>query len=244
MALFFPLLDMALGFLLLAGSPGIGYVVLRCIIISSKYWQGWKRLLAASMIGGVWSFSIFAILSPLMQTEANVNVNVLVDYFAYAGIGLFALTTIASLSNRLIISRALASYFPAQPAENATAPLPRENAVGQMMYKPSQLRAASSKTPPAFSEPTLENDVLALLKEENFDANRKKAKKVSRGTDEISADNPEDKEDQRVNTRKRAPMEDMGEFAGFEETLTQLKRDLKDFNENVARPTKRRGHSV
>ncbi len=241
MALFFPLLDTGLGLLLLLGSPGIGYIILRCVIISSQYWQGWKRLLVASIIGGGWSYSIFSIVTPLMQT--NVSVNILVDYFAYAGTGLFALTALASLSNRLIISRVLASYFPARTTTGAPAPISNENGVGQMMYKPSQLRAASTKTPLAFAEPTLENDVLSLLKEESFEG-KKKTKKVSRDKDELVADNPDDLDDAPTRERKRAPMEDLGEFAGFEETLTQLKRDLKDFNENVTRPTTRRATKV
>lgn len=177
MAIFFPALDMILGFLILTGSPGIGYVVLRCVVISSKYWQGWKRLVVASVIGVGWALTIFWIFSPLLQT--SVRPSVIAEYFAYAGAGLFFLTALASLTNRLIISRALASYFPrtisttSSRAPSIPAALRGKE---QTIYKPAQLRAHPTNTPSPFQEPTLENDVLSLLKQENFDAHQKEKK--------------------------------------------------------------------
>lgn len=246
MAVFFPALDSILGILLVLGSPGIGYVVLRCVVGSSKYWLGWKRFLAGSLVGFSWSGMIFWIVFPLAQT--NVKMSVLVDYFAYAGAGLFALTALASLTNRLILARVLANYFPTTMVSNggnalssATSSMPaakKQNAI----YKPSQLRASNAQQPPAFEEPRLENDVLSLLKEENFEGKKEKKRKISPEEEELLAHEP-DEDENTPHVRKRSPMQDMGEFAGFEDTLAQLKRDLKDFNENVARPAKRRNHS-
>lgn len=246
MAIFFPALDSILGFLLVLGSPGIGYVVLRCVVVSSKHWLGWKRFLAGSMVGFSWSGMIFWIVLPLAQT--NVKMSVLVEYFAYAGAGLFALTALASLTNRLILARVLANYFPVSMVNssggNVSYPNPQTITTAKkqnMIYKPAQLRASNSQQTPVFEEPTLENDVLSLLKEENFEGKREKKRKISSEDDGLLANEP-DEDDSSTNTSKRSPMQDMGEFAGFEDTLAQLKRDLKDFNENVARPAKRRNH--
>ncbi len=247
MAVFFPALDSILGFLLVLGSPGVGYVVLRCVVMSSQYWLGWKRFLAASMVGFSWSGMIFWIVLPLAQT--NVKMHVLVEYFAYAGAGLFALTALASLTNRLIFARVLAQYFPATIVSmnggngSHSNPSIIPSAKKQtMIYKPSQLRASNAQQSPAYEEPTLENDVLSLLKEENFEGKKEKKRKISSEDEELLANEP-DEDEESSHTRKRSPMQDMGEFAGFEDTLAQLKRDLKDFNENVAHPAPRRNRS-
>lgn len=250
MAILFPSLDSAIGILFMVGSPGIGYVILRCVVISSKYWKGWKRLVGASTLGAGWFGGIFYIFNPLIHAGAAIPL--LIENFAYAGMGLFLLTAIASLTNRLIIARALANYFP-RAGKNAPSPafesaVPYGRGYNEMTYKPSQLRAPPSRVEKTFEQPVMEKgeDVLALLKEENFEQGKKKHKPFTSGEwkPEGGEEEIEEEENEHVNVRKHTPMEDLGEFEGFEETLAQLKRDLKDFNENVAGPTKRAHHRL
>jgi hypothetical protein len=242
MAVFFPGMDTIVGAIILLGSPAIGYIILRCISVSSKYWEGWKRLAGGTALGIGWSGGIFYVFQPLAQT--NVSVPLVVEYFGYAGMGLFFLTALLSLTNRLVIARALAHYFPREHAARASptmeSAVPYGRAYAQLSYKPSQLRAPPSRAEKPLEEPLVESgeDVLALLKEENFEAEEKTNRRNKGG--ELTADILDESE--RVHgKRKHAPMDDLGELAGFEETLAQLKRDLKDFNEDVTRPATRRG---
>lgn len=234
-------LDLGVALFFIAGSPSVGYIVLRSTIVSSAYWQGWKRLTGASVIGGAWSISVLGIFSPL--AEQSISVIPLVDFAAYAGGGLFLLTGLVSVTNRLFISRALSAYFLAHPAYASAPskspspsfqrPVPPDGPSGRAfvdaMYKPSQLRApVSAPLPKELGEPTLENDVLSLLKEENIERPTRKRNSAESGEIDMNAllDKP----------ARRSPMQDLGEMAGFEETLAQLQRDLKDFNENVTAP--------
>lgn len=247
MAILFPGMDTLVGVVILLGSPALGYIILRCISVSSKNWEGWKRLAGGTVLGVGWSGGIFYVFQPLAQT--NVSVSLAVEYFGYAGMGLFFLTAILSLTNRIVIARALAHYFPREQSAHTSAmesAVPYGRAYAQLSYKPSQLRAPASRAEKPLEDPLVESgeDVLALLKEENFDAEektnqREKESRREKGG-ELTSDILDESEHVHVK-RKRAPMEDLGELAGFEETLAQLKRDLKDFNEDVTRPAPRRG---
>lgn len=234
-------IDLGAALLFIAGSPSVGYIILRSTIVSSAYWHGWKRLAGASAIGGAWSISVIGIFSPLAQQ--SISIIPLVDFAAYAGGGLFLLTGLVSVTNRIFLSRALSAYFHMHPSyahaqdktnsptfQRPTAPDgPSGRAFVDAMYKPSQLRApVSAPLPRELGEPTLENDVLSLLKEENLE--RPARKNRSAGSGEIGMNDLLDK------PTRRSPMQDLGEMAGFEETLAQLQRDLKDFNENVTKP--------
>ena len=245
MAVLSPLLDVGIALLFIAGSPSVGYVILRSTIVSSAYWHGWKRLAGATALGGVWSVSVLNVFSPLAQQ--TISIVQLVDYAAYAGGGLFLLTGLVSVTNRLFISRALSAYFNAHPSyanakSSSSTPAsntfkrppihegPSGRAFVDAMYKPSQLRApVSAPLPAELGEPTLENDVLSLLKEENLTTQTRAKPKPTSGEVGISDLLGEPR------SAKRSPMQDLGEMAGFEETLAQLQRDLKDFNENVTK---------
>lgn len=227
--------EWGVGIALLAGSPAIGYIVLRSVSASSKYWQGWKRMAGAALIGGGWWATHAYVFAPL--TQSPVSVSTLMQYAAFSGGGLIVFTGVAALTNRLVIARALQSFMVTHSSNagesNANAyesPVPYGRAYGELSYKPSQMRAPASKSSVVLEEPTIEKgeDVLSLLKEENFDA-KKNMKPFQSGEWKAGEEN------ERA-TGRRAPLRDLGEFEGFDETLAQLQRDLKDFNENVAGP--------
>jgi hypothetical protein len=199
---------------------------------------------AATMLGGGWWAGNYVFMTPLFPTLTIIQ---FVEYAAYLGSGLFLLTTITSLANRLIIARALRHYglvnvHTAAKASTTQArgeePVPYGRAYGELSYKASQLRTPTTKLEKTLEEPTIEKgeDVLQLLKEENFQPKHQKPFESG----EWKAGEEEQK------PRTQAPMRDLGEFEGFEETLAQLQRDLKDFNENVSgrRSTKNHGEKT
>jgi len=230
------------GVILLLGSPSIGYIILRCVSVSSAQWQGWKRMMAAAFVGGGWWAGNFIIMNPLLPT---LTVTRFVEYTAYLGGGLFMLTTLTSLTNRFVISRALQRYeltharatsaYSSEKMDKTEGAVPYGRAYGELSYKASQLRAPSTTFEKTLEEPMIEKgeDVLQLLKDENFQPPQ--LKPFESGEWKAGEEEPK--------TRPRAPMRNLGELEGFEETLAQLQRDLKDFNENVTgtRSTKHGG---
>ena len=223
MAFLFPGFDVVLGFLALLGSPSLGYVVLRSASASSSSWNAWKRLVGGGVIGIGWLGIVFILLLPMLPTP--IFPSQLAEFAGVAGIGLFLLTGMTGLVTRTILHPALLEGIPGR----APFPAMKEETMGKQnpspsLYKPSQLRAkmppASSPARETMEAPVLENDVLSLLKEEN---------EAEQQTPQKAPSPP-----------KMAPMGQLSDFGGFDETLAQLKRDLKEFNESVSSPHSRK----
>ncbi len=214
------------GIMVVIGSPSLGYVVLRCISPLSPLWKAWKRFAASLGIGaGIGIVGLLIVFPVFTNPTASERI---MEYAAIGGIGLFILTGMVSIFFRMMVHPALSSN-PQPESVSATQSFVAPSAKKQTpapLYKLSQVRAnvPIPKNKPALEEPTLENDVLALLKQEESEANPSPRTQSSKQVP------PE---------RVRRPMSELSDFGGFDETLAQLKRDLKDFNESVSAPTKK-----
>ncbi len=251
-----PLLDSIGGIFFLLGSPSLGYLVLRSVFASSSKWKGWKRLGFSVLIGGGWSLLLGIIFFPPHANE-RIFPSQLAEFFWVSGMGFILFTGIVSLVNRGIWNRLIHPWQPvalsASPAETKPAPVATPKPVQPVdtnittlssenlpesfsskegrVYKPSQLKtrqAEKRETRGVQSQPLgEEGDALELLREEQ------------------AREGPPSPTNQALKPERRLPMSELSEFSGFEETLAQLKRDLKDFNESVdIRTQKRRNTSA
>lgn len=107
-------------------------------------------------------------------------------------------------------------------AQSQSAPTPAR------VYKPSQLKlpparsetqpvnasAPKKYSPPPAGSSGSDEEVLGLLRDEAASEGKTIARSV-------------------ISEEHRAPLSNLGEFAGFDATLIQLKRDLKDFNASM-----------
>lgn len=222
MTFFSPIADAGLALVFILGSISVGYAGARWIYPPVKSWKGWKRVLLGSGIGIIWSILVVSTFSGTTQT---FPIAAFAEFFAFMGMGLILIMGISALAARvahgvlvhgLSVSSAVVRTLPKN--NQPTQPMPQREFAANTpsMIKPAALRAPpDSKTLPrsVMEEPVLENDVMGMLR------------------DEEEAKSPPEKS-QSAPTPS-APMSELGDFVGFEDTLAQLKRDLKDFNDSM-----------
>lgn len=226
MTLFSPVADAGLALVLILGSISIGYTGLRWIYPPLKSWKGWKRMAVGSLIGMGWSIAVVGTFSPT-QASTTFPLAALVEFFGFMGMGLILVMGITALSTR--VAHRVLIHGMSVPQAMTQNPLRENNSErsfnAQLEKNQNQSpeknnpRAPYAKIVPAsaMEEPVLENDVMSILRDEE------KSKKPARKNQTPELDEP------------KSPMSELNDFAGFEDTLAQLKRDLKDFNESMSK---------
>ncbi len=226
MTLFSPVADAGLALLLIFGSISIGYTGIRWIYPPLKSWKGWKRMVAGGLIGMGWSIAVVGTFAPTQNSD-SFPLAALVEFFGFMGMGLILVMGLTALSTR-VAHRVLVHGMSVTQAVTQSPPRTKEE--GRSFEKLNQSektismeknnpRITYAKTVPAsvMEEPVLENDVMSVLRDEE------ESKKPSQKVRTPPADEP------------KSPMSELNDFAGFEDTLAQLKRDLKDFNESMSK---------
>ena len=221
-----PILGGALALLLLAGSPSFGYILIRFAFPFTSNWLGWKRALVAGVVGLVWSAMLIVVLLPALQGEM-ISSQSIGEWAWWGGLGILIIALITrgavfvslrGLSHPAMMENAVANATNYSPSKKFQS----EESVA--VYKPSQIRPSMVKQTPQsqMEEPILENDVLDLLKEE------------------APEQAPTEREEQ---LSAQPQMVEFGTSENFEDTLEQLKKDLKDFNESMnKKPSKKGDH--
>jgi hypothetical protein len=186
--------------------------------------MGWKRTGAGFLLGAGWSIAVVGTFSPTLGSS-SFPLAALVEFFGFMGLGLILLMGITALSTR-VAHRVLVHGMSVPQAMTQTPSCTSEREESRMdsrennpsKGKPSaKPLPAYTKTVPAsvMEEPVLENDVMSVLREEE------NSKRPTQRGQAPELDEP------------KSPMSELNDFAGFEDTLAQLKRDLKDFNESM-----------
>lgn len=247
MALVSSLLDPILGTLLLVGSPTLGYITLRSAFSTAPSWVTWKRLAASGTIGIAWS--VLLIVTVLVQGEISTPER-WAESTALWAVLLTLFVVAARLSTRALVRAGILSATPlVQPNPTPSTPsraprkdytVPTTPRPVMETYKPSQLRANLPPEKPVVNAPlphekeleapVLENDVMDLLREGRPVKKKPKKEAIDFDTEENASP-------------KQSPMSELSDFAGFEDTLAQLKKDLKDFNESVRTAKPKRGNA-
>ena len=181
-------------------------------------------MVVGSLIGMGWSLAVVGTFAPT-QSNNSFPLAALVEFFGYMGMGLILVMGITALSTR-VAHRVLVHGM--SVSEAVTQSPPRRSGAFEykepiekntLAEKKSPRTPAYAKTVPSsvIEEPVLENDVLSVLRDEEG------SKKPTKKTQTPEEDTP------------KSPMSELNDFAGFEDTLAQLKRDLKDFNETMSK---------
>jgi hypothetical protein len=224
MAILSPVGDLVLAGLGILGSPAIGYIVVRTAIASSSEWKGWKRLLVSLAVGIGWVSLLLGVVSPIGQT--TVSVLQLAEIGFIAGMGGILLVGLVAAATRL--SHCLLHFKTSvgvvhtapkvSPQETAKA-VPKKKTTKPVLAAPEKQEAGAER----LEAPVIENDILDLLKEETSDRLEKKKMQQKPPVERIEED-----------------LSKTAEELGFEDTIAQLKRDLKEFNESVGKEHKRK----
>jgi hypothetical protein len=151
--------------------------------------------------------------------RVTIPISLLAEFFAYAGLGLILVMGIATVAARVVHITVQRTGQMQEGISAQTLHPPLFTSPKMEIYKPSQLRTASGKKTTdsaSMEEPVLENDAMDILRAES-DSQKRTIKKG-----QTPAQPP-----------THAPMSELSDFSGFENTLAQLKRDLKDFNESM-----------
>ncbi|MEK6902722.1 MAG: hypothetical protein AABX02_04010 [archaeon] len=232
MSAFSPVFDLALALLVVVGSPSLGYILIRFAFPFTSTWLGWKRAVTAGIVGIGWSVLLIVIALPAVQGE-KISPALIGEWAWWGGLGIMG---VAFLSRGVVhmSMRGLArpTFSGAEaPMHEKTNVSSKSNRPAQNewseektpVYKPSQIRPSMNTNPKEeMDEPILENDVLELLKEEKPESNK--------GT---SSENEE----------SNPQLVEFGRAESFEDTLEQLKRDLKDFNESMTQSPHKKGET-
>ncbi|MEK6970668.1 MAG: hypothetical protein AABW68_03145 [archaeon] len=229
MALFTPIADAGMALVFILGSVSIGYTGARWIYPPLVSWKGWRRVGVGSLLGVAWSVSVIGVFIPAAD-GISFPLPSFVEFFGFMALGFLFLMGIATFSwwithrvlvHGMMIPSPARTSFNGEMEEDATSSLDKNST---FPVKPIASRSFSgTKNPaPVMEDPVVENDFLSLLKEENT-GKRSNAPIPKTPPPAVS------------------PMSQLDDFAGFEDTLAQLKRDLKDFNENMNQTRTRRG---
>lgn len=227
MTLFSPIADVGLALVLILGSISIGYTGIRWIYPPLKSWKGWKRMAAGALIGMSWSIAVVGTFAPT-QTSTTFPLAALVEFFGFMGMGLILVMGITALSTRvahrvLVHGMSVPQAMTQTPSRGEESERSYNAQLGKNQPEKNNPRTPTyAKTVPAsvMEEPVLENDVMSVLRDEE------ESKKPAKKAQAIELDEP------------KSPMSELNDFAGFEDTLAQLKRDLKDFNESMSKTHK------
>ncbi|MFH0970713.1 MAG: hypothetical protein V1776_04620 [Candidatus Diapherotrites archaeon] len=216
MSLISPVLDLVIGAILVIGSLSVGYGGFRWMYPPSRFWKGWKRVGAGGIIGIVWSVLLIIVLLPAVNST-NESVSLIMEFSAWSGIGLVFLFGCTAAATRVV--HRMVSHQPF--ASSIPHPSSFPSRFHSNVQKPSQIRPSQKQITEdrTIELPTIENDVMDMLKETKTNT----LYSPSKGNHAFPLEE----------TAPRSP--DFGDFSGFEDTLVQLQRDLKEFNENVSK---------
>lgn len=222
-----PIIGGAVALLLLIGSPSFGYILIRFAFPFTSNWLGWRRAIAAGMVGLAWSGMLIVALLPALQGE-SISPQSIGEWVWWGGLGILIIALITRgavhFSLRGLSHPSMVGNSPSGPSSNRSSEMRFDKEESAPMYKPSQIRPSVVKQSlqNQMEEPILENDVLDLLKEES------PAKQPARSSI-------------REDAHSSSQMVEFGTSENFEDTLEQLKRDLKDFNESMSSKPSKKG---